>query len=218
MLSRNSRITLSCVAIAVIAGGLWFFWPVSSKKQPDPAPKTSSQKTAPHPSGQPVLPSKASIQAGTSVASIPDPQREAQSASIDSILRNQSLDNIGAARALGALVQDSSLGMDARAEALAHMLNLSVGNETALLLPLLQSPTLPDSLASTILSDALNSPLSWQADACLAVMARKTGKELHAQAGDHLAFLTGEDHGDDLNAWALAVHQAQAKWQATAAR
>ena len=95
------------------------------------------------------------------------------------------------------------------------MLNLSAGNEATLLLPLLKSRDLPDSLASTILTDALNSPLAWQADACLAVIARKTGKDLHTQAGEHLAFLTGEEHGDDVNAWTIAVRDARAKWETT---
>ena len=132
---------------------------------------------------------------------------------IDAILTDPALDNIGAARALGALVQDPALGAEARAEALAHMLNLSIDNETTLLLPLLKSPKLPDSLATVILDEALNRPLTWQADACLAVMARTTGKELHIQARDHLAFLTDEDHGDDVTAWMAAVRDARAKWE-----
>ena len=214
MLSRNSRILLSCLAIAIIAGGLWLVRPTSPKAQqaqPLPpgsvksAPSSTSQTTTSRP---PV-----SDQVMPATVSAPPPQRAAAPL-IDSILKDQSLDNLGAARALAELVQNPSLSLDGRSEALAHLLNLSVGNETTLLLPLLKSQDLPDPLASTILSDSLNSPLTWQADACLAVMARKAGKELHTQASDHLEFLTGEEHGDDVNAWTIAVRDTRAKWDA----
>jgi hypothetical protein len=213
MLGRNSRLLLSCLTIAIIAGGIWLVWPTPPKGeqgQPHPA---SSGKSAPRSTSQTTSRPKDSVPIATATESAPAPQRAAAPL-IDSILKDQSLDNLGAARALAAVVQDSALSLDGRAEALAHLLNLSVGNESTLLLPLLKSPNLPDQLASTILSDALNSPLTWQADACLAVMARKTGKELHAQASEHLEFLTGEEHGDDVNAWTIAVRDTRAKWDA----
>jgi hypothetical protein len=47
-------------------------------------------------------------------------------------------------------------------------------------------------------------------------MARETGKKLHSQAAEHLEFLTGENHGNDLDAWTRAVRTARAKWAADA--
>ncbi len=217
MSRRNSLLLTSCLVIALLAGGLWFFRPAATQSPPDKVPPASSPKVI-HPSvvkvALPLAPPDhvaASDPAGGTASS---PRDASAAAAIDAILRDTSLDNVASARALGALVQDATLSQEARAEALAHMLNLSVNNESTLLLPLLKSPDLPDSLAGTILTDALNRPLVWQADACLAIMARKTGKELHTQASEHLAFLTDEDHGDDVNAWTLAVRTARAKWEA----
>ena len=211
--NRHSRLIVPCLVISALAVGLYFFWPDSAKP--------SLTQTAPQPDRktQPVLPTQPTPFQGvkaTAASSTPpsDSSPSETRPTVDSILADTSLDNSAAARALGALVQDSSLSMNARAEALAHMLNLSVGNESTLLLPLIQSQDFPDTLSGTILNSALNSPLTWQADACLAVISRKTGKELHTQASDHLAFLTGEDHGNDLEAWKLAVQQAQARWAA----
>ena len=219
MSSRNSRILISALAIIVIGGGVWLVWPTSPETPPLPGLPTPIRTTAPAPTASIAVPptrsTLASAQAGPAASSPPSSQR-ISSPTVDSILADQSLDNLGAARALSALVADTTLSLNDRAEALAHLLNLSVGNENTLLLPLLKSPNLPDSLGSTILTDALNSPITWQADACLAVAARKTGKELHTQAIDHLAFLTGEDHGDDVNAWTLAVRTARKKWETAA--
>lgn len=213
MSSRNPRLLASSLAIAALAGFVWYFWPAAPRSQPAPAPRPALYQPDQTPPKPTVMPSLAITPNPTITGPLTAPKKETEPA-IDSILRDTSLDNIGAASALGGLVQDSSLNLEARAEALAHMLNLSVGNEASLLLPLLQSRDLPDSFASTILSDALNGPLTWQADACLAVMARTTGKELRTQAADHLNFLTKEDHGDDINAWKLAVRNTRAKWEA----
>ena len=215
MSRRNSLLFTSCLAIAVLVGGLWFFRPATTQSPPDKVPPASASKIIHPPASQtalPPAPTAPTPKADTVGATVSSPRES--SAAIDAILRDTSLDNVASARALGALVQDATLSQEARAEALAHMLNLSVNNEATLLLPLLKSPDLPDSLAGTILTDALNRPLTWQADACLAIMARKTGKELHTQASKHLAFLTDEDHGDDVNAWTLAVRTARAKWEA----
>ncbi len=84
-----------------------------------------------------------------------------------------------------------------------------------MLLPLLKSPKLPNMLALTILTDALNSPPTWQVDACLAVMERPSGKELKTEAREHLAFLVDGDHGDDLNAWIVAARNMRSKWEAS---
>jgi len=215
MSRRNSLLFTSCLVIAVLAVGLWFFRPATTQSPPDKVPPASSTKVIPPSAAKVALPAAltAHIPEANPTGAIAVSPRESLPA-IDAILRDTSLDNIASARALGALVQDATLSQEARAEALAHMLNLSVNNEAALLLPLLKSPDLPDSLATTILTDALNRPLVWQADACLAIMARKTGKDLHTQASEHLAFLTDEDHGDDVNAWTLAVRTARAKWEA----
>ncbi|MDF3057763.1 MAG: hypothetical protein K0R17_1978 [Rariglobus sp.] len=211
MISRTSRILSALVVVGLIAFGVWWLRPSNPKTTAHPIHPTSGEPSNNTPAGA----STPSI-APTSVTITPEspaaPVAATPTPTIDSILADPALDILGSARALAALVQNPALSIETRSEALAHLLNLSVEHETELLLPLLKSARLPDSLASTILTEALNRPLDWQADACLAVMARTTGQELHTQARDHLAFLTSEDHGEDLKAWALAIRNARAKW------
>lgn len=122
-------------------------------------------------------------------------------------------DHVSVARKLAALVLDARAPMEDRAEALAHTMNLSAGNEAAVLAPLATNPELPDELAESILSEALNSPLSYQADLYLAALATRKSPEMQTMIREHLAFLTGgEDLGPTPAAWAGAVAAAKKEW------
>lgn len=205
------------IAVPVVALGVWLLWPSSPPAPSAPPVQTAASPRptdAPRPSGE----TAASPSANAASSNPPASPAANATASIDAILVDPSLDNLGAARALAALVRDDSQAEALRSEALRHLLNLSIEHEPELLLPLLKSTKLPDDFAVLILNEALNRPLPWQADANLAVLARSAGKELHAQARDHLAFLTDEQHGDDLKAWTAAVATAKAKWQTDAGR
>ena len=212
MLNRNSRFLVTTAAVIVLITASWWIWAhTSPTRQEQIALDPLSTKTTTGAVSTGLSPLPATNMATPALTSSDETK---VTSAINDILTDTSLDTFASARALGALVQDSTLSETDRAEALAHMLNLSVDDETKLLLPLLNSTKLPDALATTILTDSLNRPLGWQADACLAVMARPTGKELHAWAREHLSFLTDEDHGDNVADWMLAVRNARAKWQA----
>lgn len=212
-MSLRRRRLVALLIIPAIALGVWLLWPApvhSPTQTPQsPSPAVKMSETVRPAANAPV---KIASSAAPSLA--PGPDSATDTAPIDSILTNPDLDNLGAARALAGLVKDDTQSEKLRAEALTHLLNLSIDHEKELLLPLLGSSKLPDDFAVTILNEALNRPLTWQAEACLTVMARTTGKALHEQALDHLAFLTDEQHGEDLGAWKKAVATAQAKWKA----
>lgn len=135
------------------------------------------------------------------------------SASVETLLADTSLDNKALMTGLSKLVVDASLPLESRNEAMSHLLNLSVEDPAPVLLPLIKNPALPNSLCQRILEDALNAPPSWQADACLAALTYRKDKETLTEAREHLAFLTGADHGDNLAAWTQAVAQAKTGWK-----
>lgn len=117
------------------------------------------------------------------------------------------------AKKLSALVLDARAPMENREEALAHTLNLSAGNEAEVLTPLVTNPELPDNLTETILSEALNRPLSYQADLYLAALGVRKTPEMQKMIRDHLAFLTGgEDLGADPKAWVEPLNSAKKGW------
>lgn len=135
------------------------------------------------------------------------------SASVETLLADTSLDNKALMAGLSKLVLDSSLPLEARNEAMSHLLNLSVEDPAPILLPLIKDAKLPDPLCQRILEDALNSQPTWQADACLAALAHRKDKETLTEAREHLAFLTGADHGDNLAAWTETVARAKMDWK-----
>lgn len=108
---------------------------------------------------------------------------------------------------------DPKAEMVEREEALAHALNLSAGHEAEVLTPLVTDKNLPDAFAETVLAEALNRPLDFQADLYLAALGARTNPELQAKIREHLAFLTG---GDDLGPkpadWQNAIQAAKASW------
>ena len=117
------------------------------------------------------------------------------------------------AKKLSALVLDSRAPMENREEALAHALNLSAGNEAEVLTPLATNPELPDNLTETILAEALNRPLAYQAELYLAALSVKKSPEMQKLIRDHLAFLTGgEDLGSDPKAWVGPLNAAKSGW------
>lgn len=135
------------------------------------------------------------------------------SASVETLLADTSLDNKALMAGLSKLVLDSSLPFETRNEAMSHLLNLSVEDPAPVLLPLIKDAKLPDPLCQRILQDALNSQPTWQADACLAALAHRKDKETLTEAREHLAFLTGADHGDNLAAWTETVARAKTDWK-----
>jgi hypothetical protein len=122
-------------------------------------------------------------------------------------------DYVAIAKKLSTIVTDAKQPMEERAEALAHALNLSAGNEAEVLMPLVKDPQLPDELANTILDEALNRPLGFQADMYLAALPVRKSAEMQTKIREHLAFLTnGEDLGGDPKVWETAVTAARKEW------
>ena len=133
--------------------------------------------------------------------------------SVEDILAEPDDDFVRVAKKLSALALDVRLPMSEREEALAHVLNLSAGNEAEVLTPLIRNPDLPDSLAETILSEALNLPLGFQADLYLAALAARKSPELHKTIRGHLTVLTdGTDRGPRPEDWQVAIKAAKASW------
>ncbi len=108
----------------------------------------------------------------------PAAAEEAPRLTVGNILTEPDDDFVRVAKKLSELVLDTRAPMAEREEALAHALNLSAGNETEVLTPLLKHPNLPDSFAETILSEALNRELASQADLYLAALATRKTPEL----------------------------------------
>ncbi len=133
--------------------------------------------------------------------------------SVGDILAEPDDDFVRVAKKLSALALDVRLPMPEREEALAHALNLSAGNEAEVLTPLIRNPDLPDSLAETILSEALNRQLAFQADLYLAALAARQSPEMQKTIRGHLTFLTdGTDHGPRPEDWQEAIKAAKASW------
>ena len=130
------------------------------------------------------------------------------------ILAEPDEDLVRVAKKLSALVRNEKAPMSDREEALTHALNLSAGNEAEVLTPLVTDPALPDPFAETILSEALNRPLAYQADLYLAALAVRKTPEIQTLIREHLAFLTGgEDLGADPKAWTVAIANAKKDWE-----
>ena len=132
---------------------------------------------------------------------------------VGDILAEPDEDYVRVAKKLTAITLDPKAPMVEREEALAHALNLSAGNEAEVLTPLVKDPNLPDELADTILSEALNRPLSYQADLYLIALSARKSPEMQAKIREHLTFLVGgEDKGPNPADWADAIKAAKASW------
>ncbi len=135
---------------------------------------------------------------------------------VGDILEDPSDDYVAVARRLAELVRDTRLPMEERAEALAHTLNLSAGNEAAVLTPLIKDSAVADELAGTILDEALNRPLSFQADLYLEALKERQTEEMQTKIREHLTFLTGgEDLGANPANWTQAIAAAKQQWNET---
>ncbi len=132
---------------------------------------------------------------------------------VSDILAEPDDDYVRVAKKLAAITVNPRVAMAEREEALAHTLNLSAGNEAEVLTPLIKDPNLPDDLAETILSEALNRPLGYQADLYLVALAERKSPEMQTKIREHLAFLIGgEDKGPDPADWSAAIKAAKAEW------
>lgn len=133
---------------------------------------------------------------------------------VGDILELQTDDYVFLANRLASLVRDSRLPMEERSEALAHAMNLSAGNEAAVLTPLVKDPAVTDELAEAILDESLNRPLAYQADLYLEALKDRTSPGMQTKIREHLAFLTGgEDLGPDPKKWAPLLAAAKKEWE-----
>jgi hypothetical protein len=141
----------------------------------------------------------------------PSPALVAENA-ISKILITSTSDHAAAARRLTALVLDPNFPAAQRSEALSHVLNLSAGHESEILLPLVRDPRLAALDCRAVLDDALNQSAAWQGEVYLAALGARPEPELRARIRTHLSFLTGrEDLGDDPKAWLDPLTQAAEK-------
>lgn len=152
-----------------------------------------------------LAPSAAAESADTAATALP---------TVGDILAEPGDDFLPIAKKLAALVINPRVAMEEREEALAHTLNLSANHEAEVLTPLVTDANLPDPFAETILADALNRPLSYQADLYLAALPVRKSPEMQTMIREHLAFLTGgEDRGPNPADWAADIRAAKAEWK-----
>ena len=162
-------------------------------------------------SDRPVAPKP--LPAGPSVAAaVPPSSEHAAENAISSILLTSKSDTVAAAGRLATLVLNPDFPAAQRSEALSHLLNLSVGHENELLLPLVRDPRLSATDCRTLLDDSLNQSTAWQGEVFLAALGARPEPDLRAHIRAHLGFLTGRDDlGDDPRAWLEPLAQAAEK-------
>lgn len=208
------------LAIACVAGVLGVYWWLESSTRPaekaEQPPSLISRKSAP--AGSPVsapgeLPTGELPGSPPSLSTEPAQAEASARPTVGDILAAPDEDYVRVAKKLTAITLDPRAPMDEREEALAHALNLSAGNEAEVLTPLVKDANLPDSLADTILAEALNRPLAYQADLYLAALTARKSPEMQTKIREHLAFLIGgEDKGPNPADWAEAIKTAKASW------
>ncbi len=219
------------LAATVIVTGWWWLERSTRPAQPPVPPPVvgfAIQPVAPAPPPPPLDPIAsvpapgnlgAAQDSGGPVASPtgePAPEKQPANAvpTAGDILAEPGDDYVKIAKKLGVLVLDARASMENRREALTHTLNLSVGHEAEVLIPLVKDLRLPDELAEDILSEALNRPLRFQADLYVEALATRTTPELSLRIRQHLAFLTdGPDLGSVPSAWRGALAKAKAGWE-----
>ena len=225
MKQKTAGILAICLCL-IAAGGAWW-WLESATRPTVPAPpKIEVAKSVPPTVSEPVLahpsiPDAAEPAAGEGAgqsekSAAVDPAASGDAGTpttVGEILAQPDDDYVRVAKKLSAVALDSTAPMAEREEALAHALNLSAGNEAAVLTPLVKDPKLPDSMAETILSEALNRPLSYQADLYFEALSARQSPEMQKMIREHLAFLTGgEDRGANPAAWVEPIKVAKASW------
>lgn len=210
MMNRKTKGLLVIGFCIVLAGGYW--WLESSTRPPAGATPDEPGRLSP------VTRSVPSV-SGTFTAPVVKeaaPQTEQPEntlPSVGDILAEPDEDYVRVAKKLSAIVLNPNAPIAEREEALAHALNLSAGNEAEVLTPLVKDKNLPDSLAETVLSEALNRPLAYQADLYLVALAARKSPEMQKTIREHLAFLTGgDDKGENPADWTEAIKAAKASW------
>lgn len=226
LMRNKTRIVIGLVLALGVAGAFWWLERATRPADAQAERPGLTQTTA---TTMPVVPptgtlsvtesfTSPSAQAGDSGVAAPEgdgavPQVPQPLLTAGDILAEPDDDYVRVAKKLSALVLDPRASMEEREEALAHALNLSAGSEAEVLTPLVTNPALPDSLTETILGEALNRPLAYQADLYLAALAVRKSPEMQTLIREHLAFLTGgEDLGSDPKAWAEAIKTAKKEW------
>ena len=91
-----------------------------------------------------------------------------------------------------------------RSEALDHAFRMSLPDDITPLINLASSPRLPGELHDQILDGAMNFTGAPRLQLMLALLERADGERKDTLL-DNLRFLTGEDHGDDLAKWRVAI-------------
>jgi len=218
------------LAAAVIAAG-WWWLERSTRPAPPSAPTPLAEIASPPfvPAPPPPLAPVQTVSAPNNLAPASKPEAPAPGLAGEpepetppaqavptagDILAEPGDDFVKIAQKLGALALDARAPMENRREALAHTLNLSVGHEAEVLIPLVKDLRLPDELAEDILSEALNRPLRFQADLYVEALATRTTPDLSLRIRQHLVFLTdGPDLGPLPSAWRAALTKAKAGWE-----
>lgn len=195
---KTSRTVNAALALLVLTGaGFWVKHNLRRETAPvlvPPAASASSEVSASAPT-RPSAPVPASAPTlGAVLTSSTDPQATTAN--------------------LSHIVLDPTRSASDRDEALGHLLNLSANDPSATLLPLLADARLSDAQCSQILDDSLNSALTWQADAHLAVLSHRKSPEAVTRAREHLVFLLGVDHGTDLAKWTHTITATKKTWAA----
>ena len=203
----------------LLALGVAWWWLESNTRPPastSPAPAVPAVGGANISNQPPVIvppAGAAMVDSSASSSGEVDSVNASSAPSVGDILAEPDDDYVRVAKKLTAITLDARLPAAEREEALAHAINLSAGNEAEVLTPLVENPSLPDEFAETILAEALNRPLSYQAELYLAALAVRKNPEINAKIREHLAFLTsGEDMGSDPAKWKEPLKAARAEW------
>lgn len=222
MLRKKKHWIVAAAGLTLLVASYWWF-ETATRPQPTPGPDTgvtasvvapangtvSSLPVADSPTtqGEPSEPEQPSAEGGQTQAN------NSYGPTVGDILSEPDENYVRVAKKLAAIALNPRAPMVEREEALAHTLNLSAGNEQEVLTPLIKDPNLPDELADTILAEALNRPLAYQADLYLTALAERKNSELQTKIREHLAFLTGgEDKGPNPADWAEPIKAAKAEW------
>lgn len=225
-MSKKTFVGLLLVAVFMFVIG---YVVLERNTRPTPAatnlpPTTIAQNLPPIPQFSSPLPASESVSPETEIA--PGQERaETRTTSetpfspdnplpsVDDLLGEETDDLPSVARKLAFLVAVPALPLEERESALAHAMNLAAGNEPQIIDPLVTNPQVSDSLAETILSEALNRSLGEQADLYLNALAHRKSEALQKLIREHLAFLTDtDDLGPDPAAWQAAVAKAKQSW------
>lgn len=213
-MKKQTMAALVAVAGALVVAG-WLWLEESTRPAETPVVTPAVTPVAANSGAREILVPEATSAEAAAEGGLEEPAAPVAGAMITAadVLAEPGDDYVAIAKKLSTIVTDAKQPMEERAEALAHALNLSAGNEAEVLMPLVKDPRLPDELTNTILDEALNRPLGFQADLYLAALPVRKSPEMQTKIREHLAFLTnGDDLGADSKAWEAAVTAARKEW------